>query len=119
MSERLDDWMERYVNAWSSNDPEEIAALFTPDAVYDPQTADGELHGHDEIIDWWLDIDDHPDNWDFDWIPLVETDEVAVITATTRYHNPAASYRNLFVIRFDDDDLCGDFTEWYIEEDQD
>jgi hypothetical protein len=52
-------------------------------------------------------------------MPLVETDEVAVITATTRYHNPAASYRNLFVIRFDDDDLCRDFTEWYIEEDQD
>ena len=36
--------------AWSSNDPNQIAALFTVDAVYDPQTADGELHGHQEIV---------------------------------------------------------------------
>jgi hypothetical protein len=116
MSERLDDWMDAYIAAWSSNDPVLIAALFSPDAVYDPQTADGELHGHAEILEWWRAIDDDPDNWDFEWVPLVETDEVAVVTGTTRYFDPEASYRNLFVIKFDEDDLCRDFTEWYIEE---
>ena len=45
MSERLDDWMEAYIEAWTTNDEHDIAALFTPDAVYDPQTADGEQHG--------------------------------------------------------------------------
>ena len=45
MSERLDDWMEAYLEAWTSNDENDIAALFTPDAVYDPQTAHGEQHG--------------------------------------------------------------------------
>jgi hypothetical protein len=47
---------------------------------------------------------------------LVETDDMAVITAVTRYHEPPATYRNLFVIKFDDQDRCIDFTEWYIEE---
>jgi hypothetical protein len=116
MSERLDDWMDAYIEAWSTNEEAEIRALFSPDAVYDPQTADGELHGHEEIVDWWQDIDDRPDNWDFEWLPLVEKDDIAVITATTRYFNPAASYRNLFVIKFDEEDRCRDFTEWYIEE---
>lgn len=116
MSERLDDWMDAYLAAWTSNDPVLIAALFSSDAVYDPQTADGELHGHAEILEWWRAIDDDPDNWDFEWLPLVETDEVAVVTGTTRYFDPEASYRNLFVIKFDEDDLCRDFTEWYIEE---
>jgi hypothetical protein len=41
---------------------------------------------------------------------------VAVITGTTRYLNPEATYRNLFVIRFDLEGRCTDFTEWYIEE---
>ena len=117
MSERLDDWMDAYVEAWTSNDPYDIAGLFTPDAVYDPQTADGERHGQDEIIAWWQEIDDDPDNWDFQWQPLVETEDLAVVTGTTRYLEPAASYRNLFLIRFDAEGLCTDFTEWYIEED--
>jgi hypothetical protein len=116
MSERLDSWMEGYIAAWSTNHPDHIAALFSPEAVYDPQTADGELHGRQEIIDWWREIDDDPDNWDFEWMPLVETDDLAVVTGATRYVDPEAIYRNLFVIRFDEDGLCRDFTEWYIEE---
>ena len=117
MSERLEAWMEGYIEAWSNNDPAAIAALFSEDAVYDPQTADGELHGRPEIAEWWQDIDNDPENWDFEWLPLVETDELAVVTGTTRYLDPPASYRNLFIIKFDEDDLCFDFTEWYIEED--
>ncbi len=116
MSERLDDWMEAYIEAWGSNDDHDIAALFAPDAVYDPQTAHGEQHGLDEIIAWWQEVGDEPDNWDFEWLPLVETEDMAVITGITRYEEPAASYRNLFVIRFDEEGRCTDFTEWYIEE---
>lgn len=116
MSERLHDWMDRYVLAWSTNDPEQIAALFTEDAVYDPQTADGEWHGIEEIIDRWQEIDDEEDNWEFEWRPLVETDDLAIVTGRTRYFEPPLSYRNLFVIRFDDGGDCYDFTEWYIEE---
>jgi len=116
MSERLDDWMDGYIAAWTSNDPEDITGLFSLDAVYDPQTADGEQHGHREIVEWWQGVDDDPENWDFEWVSLVETDDIAVITATTRYFEPPATYRNLFVIKFDQDDLCLYFTEWYIEE---
>ena len=116
MSDRLDSWMDGYVEAWTSNDPAQIAALFTPDAVYDPQTAAGELHGIGEIVDFWLDVGDKEENWDFEWVPLIEADELAVITGTTTYYEPPASFRNLFVIRFAPDGRCHDFTEWYIEE---
>ena len=117
MSERLDAWMDGYVLAWSTNDPDDISALFSPGAIYDPQTADGEWEGLDQIIEQWQEIDDQEGNWDFEWASLVETDELAVVTARTRYFDPPASYRNLFVIRFDHQDRCYDFTEWYIEED--
>lgn len=115
-SERLNAWMDGYVNAWSENDPEAIAALFTDNAIYDPQTADGEWDGIDEIVEQWTDIGDDPDNWEFQWLPIVENDELAVVVGRTRYHNPPMTYRNLFVIRFNDQGLCTDFTEWYIEE---
>jgi hypothetical protein len=117
-SERLNAWMEDYVHAWTTNSPEVIASLFTSDAVYDPQTAGGEWDGVEEIIEHWVEIDDDPENWDFQWIPVVETDDIAVVVGRTVYHEPHMTYRNLFVIRFDESDRCTDFTEWYIEEDQ-
>ena len=116
MSERLDNWMDGYVLAWSTNDPEQITGLFTEDAVYDPQTAAGEHNGIDEIVAWWTDIGDDEENWDFEWQPLVDNEDLAVITGKTRYYEPPLTYRNLFVIRFDDSGRCYDFTEWYIEE---
>ena len=117
MSERLEAWMDGYVLAWSTNEAEHISALFTEDAVYDTQTGDGERDGLADIIDWWIAADDDEENWDFEWQPLVETDDLAVITGRTRYFEPPMSYRNLFVVRFVDDGRCYDFTEWYIEED--
>lgn len=116
ISERLERWMDGYVLAWDSNDRVDIAALFSPEAVYDPQTADGPWEGVDAIVNGWIEIGDTPGNWEFEWRPVVETDEVAVVTGRTRYLEPPASYRNLFVILFDDLDRCVDFTEWWIDE---
>ena len=117
MSEHLERWMDGYVLAWSTSRADQIAALFSPEAIYDPQTADGELHGIDEIVAWWQGTGDDPDGWDFAWLPVVETDEVAVVSGTTKYSDPPTSYRNLFIIKWGDDQRCIDFTEWYIEED--
>ena len=115
MDDRLEQWMDGYIKAWTTNDPDDIAALFTPDAVYDPQTATGEWHGIEEIVANWQEAGDEPENWEFEWAPMIEAPELAVVTGRTRYLDPPESYRNLFVIRFDGD-RCYDFTEWYIEE---
>lgn len=116
MDERLESWMDAYVEAWDSNDPDAVRSLFDPDAVYDPQTADGPWHGVDQIVDGWIEIDDTPGNWEFEWRPIVSADDVAVVQGHTRYLDPPASYRNLFVIRFGADGRCRDFTEWWIDE---
>ncbi len=117
MTDRLDNWMDAYVLAWSSNDADHIRTLFSDDAVYDRQVDGGEWDGIDEIVAGWQEMDDQEDNWDFEWQPLVETDELAIVTCRTNYVDPPSSFRNLFVIRFDDSDRCYDFTEWWIEED--
>lgn len=113
---RLESWVDAYVSAWTDNDDEQIVALFTEDAVYDAQTADGEIHGVRAISEWWRGLDEDPENWDFQWLPLVEKDEIGIITGKTNYHDPPVSFRNLWVIRFAEDGRCRDFTEWYIEE---
>jgi uncharacterized protein (TIGR02246 family) len=113
VSERLDTWMAGYLTAWRSNDPDHIAALFTDDAVYDPQTGSGTWSGHEGIISGWLAAADEPDGWTFTWEPLVETDDLAVITGTTVYEEPR-DYRNLWEIHFAADGRCHRFVEWFI-----
>jgi hypothetical protein len=47
-------WLERYFQAWVSNQPADVAALFTEDADYwvgpfaEPRT------GRDAIVEWWV-----------------------------------------------------------------
>lgn len=116
MIDRLEQWMDGYVRAWTSGDPGDIADLFTTDAVYDPQTPEGEWEGRDEIVRQWIERGQADGSWEFEWRPLVEVDDLAIVTGRTRYADPPVSYRNLFVIRFDGTGRCRDFTEWWIEE---
>lgn len=117
MSDRLEQWMDGYVRAWTTGDPGDVGQLFTENAVYDPQTPDGEWEGRDEIVQKWTEsVEEDGGNWEFEWRPLVEAEDLAVVTGRTRYLDPPTSYRNLFIIRFDDSGRCYDFTEWWIEE---
>ena len=97
------DWVDGYVRAWESNDPDDIAAIFTEDAVYEfsPDDPDA-LRGRDAIIAGWLDSKDEPGDWTFDWEVLVEAPDLVVVQGRTDY--PADKlYDNLWVIRLDPD----------------
>lgn len=108
----LADWIERYRRAWDSNDPEDIRALFTEDALYYTEPYAAPWRGHDEIVAGWLDHKDDPGDWSFEWKPLVETADVSMLTGTTMYSDRA--YSNLWVIRFGPDGRAREFTEWYM-----
>jgi hypothetical protein len=113
-------WMDGYVRAWTSNAPEEIADLFTEDAVYDPQTSSERWEGRDAIVAAWQDVGDEPGTWTFEWEPLIETSAVSIIAGRTEYtDDEPRDFRNLWVIRLDPDGRCREFVEWWIEEDWD
>jgi hypothetical protein len=52
--DELRSWLERYFAAWRSNDPEEVGALFAPDAVYAYGPFRDEARGRDEIVRRWV-----------------------------------------------------------------
>jgi ketosteroid isomerase-like protein len=112
----LADWMAAYERAWSSNDPEEIGALFTNDALYFTTPFREPWRGRAEIVENWLDRKDEPGGWRFEWQPLVETSELAIITGTTTYLDPPQIYSNLWVLRLGQDGRCREFTEWWMEQ---
>lgn len=119
----LADWLDRYEQAWRTNDPELIRDLFTPDAVYrwNPWESAGDgADGVEEIVEAWLSEPDDPDDWTLECEPLAVDGELGVARCVTRYRatarGPARVYHNLWLVYLADDGTCYDFTEYYMKE---
>ncbi len=110
-------WVEGYRKAWESNEPDDIRALFTEDAVYRTEPYDDGWRGLDEIVEGWLDNRDEPGETEFTWSPLISEGDVATVTGVTHYDD--ATYSNLWVIRFTEDGRASEFTEWYMTHPED
>ncbi|MGW9413846.1 nuclear transport factor 2 family protein [Arthrobacter cupressi] len=108
-------WMDKYIAAWTSNDPDDIRALFTEDAVYATRPdSDSPWRGHNEIVDGWTDAGDMPHAWAFEWTLLGQDGNLAFVQGLTTYFNGQPTYDNLWVIRFAPDGRASEFTEWYM-----
>jgi hypothetical protein len=110
----LDSWMLGYRRAWESNEPEEIGALFSEDAEYYTAPSQEPWRGRAAIVEGWIAVADGPGDTTFEWEPIVEAAGLAVIQGRTVYRD-GDDYDNLWVIRFDSDGSCREFTEWWMK----
>lgn len=119
----VQDWLDRYIEAWRANDPELIKALFTEDAVYryrpytDPeQTATG----NSAIAESWLEEPDAPEAWEAKYEPYAVEGDRAVAVGFSRYRatdaEPEKTYHNAYLLRFAPDGRCSEFSEYYMLE---
>ena len=112
-------WLTDYVEAWRTYDRERIGALFAEQAVYRYHPYDEPIVGRDAIVESWFDEPDEPGSYDAAYEALAIDGDVAVATGSSTYTRPDGSiravYDNCFVMRFEADGLCREFTEWYIE----
>jgi uncharacterized protein (TIGR02246 family) len=111
--DRVTAWVQGYRKAWESNDPGDVAALFTEDAEYRTAPYDRPRRGRDEVVKGWLDDRDEPGTTTFSWSLIAMDGDVAVVEGTTIY--PDRTYSNLWVLRLAEDGRCGRFTEWYMK----
>ena len=114
------EWLSRYVEAWRSYNPEDIAALFSQDAEYRYHPYDKEpVRGREAIVADWLDERDEPGTYSGGYEPVAIDGDIVVATGTSSYRGSSGSaervFDNCFVIRFDPSGRCASFTEWYME----
>lgn len=125
--ERAQDWLDRYVAAWLSYDHDEIAALFSEDVAYRYHPHDEPVLGREAVVASWLGEDatagestrDAPGTYDAEYSPVAVDGDTVVATGTSRYREEpdgpvVRTYANCFVMRFDGDRRCRDFTEFYV-----
>ena len=119
--ETLQVWLDKYVDAWRTYDPAQIADLFSEDALYyySPWDEQNPLSGREAIVADWLREPNPAGSWEAHYVPVAVEGNVGVAQGRTRYFNPDRSiereFDNIFVMHFDDAGRCVRFTEWYMQ----
>jgi hypothetical protein len=121
-------WLDRYVAAWKSYDTDEIAALFSEDVRYRFYSYADWIVGRDAVVTSWLAEDtdaqgstrDEPGTYDAHYAPVAVDGDVVVATGTTTYTETPGGpvtqvFDNCFVMRFDGQARCREFTEYYTK----
>jgi len=124
----VDRWLEAYVEAWKTYDPEQIAALFAADVEYRYHPYDEPIRGREAVVAAWLgeseapnaSTRDEPGTYEASYRTVAVDGDVAVAVGTSTYlDSPGGSvdrvYDNCYVMRFDADGRCREFTEWYMK----
>ena len=116
-------WLDAYVAAWKSYDSNLIAALFAEDVEYRYHPYDEPIRGRDAVVAAWLgegdqevaSSRDEPGTYDASYRPVAVDGDVAVAVGASTYENPPAVYDNCYLLRFDADGRCAEFTEFFMK----
>jgi ketosteroid isomerase-like protein len=124
----IDRWLEAYIAAWRSYNREEIGALFSEDVEYRYHPYDEPVHGRDAVVEAWLGESDHEGassrdadgTYDASYRSVAVDGDVAVATGESLYSEEPGgavvqAWDNCFVMRFDADGRCREFTEYFAE----
>jgi ketosteroid isomerase-like protein len=126
--EEVDRWLAEYVEAWKTYEPDQIAELFTDDVAYRYHPYDEPIEGRDEVVKAWRAEGDHPEagtrddpgTYEAEYRCVAADGDVAVATGWSSYKDAAdgpivRTYDNCFVMRFDSEGRCREFTEWFMK----
>ena len=117
---KAQEWLDRYVEAWRSGDREQIGDLFTEDVSYRYHPYDEPVLGRQAVVQSWLEDWDPKEPWKADYRVHVLNGNQMVAIGTSRYlpyrDHPERLYYNVFLIEFDDEGRCREFTEYFVKE---
>jgi ketosteroid isomerase-like protein len=121
------DWLDRYVEAWMSYDPGDISRLFSENVAYRYHPYDEPIAGRDAVVASWLgqsasgdaSTRDAPGTYEAAYSPVAVDGDTVVATGSSRYREVpdgpiVRAYENCFIMRFDGEGRCCEFTEYYI-----
>jgi len=121
-------WLDDYVEAWKTYDRDRIAALFAEDVEYRYHPYDEPIRGRDAVVESWLGEGDHEEastrdaegTYEASYAPAAVAGDTAVaVGSSTYFERPGGPvekvYDNCYVMRFDAEGRCREFTEWFMK----
>lgn len=116
----IEDWLERYRRAWSSDAAEDIAGLFTRDVRYFTAPYGEPLRGIDEVRAYWVGERESGIPWTFAHEVLAQEDDLYVVRVVVRYPAGTADaqapeeFHDLWLVRLAGDGRAGEFVEYFM-----
>jgi hypothetical protein len=111
-------WLRRYVESWKSYDRAQIGELFSEGAEYRYHPYDDPVRGRDAIVESWFEDPDPAATYDGSYEPVAVDGDTAAAVGHSTYLKEDGSiekvYDNCYVMRFDGDGRCREFTEFYM-----
>jgi uncharacterized protein (TIGR02246 family) len=110
-------WLTAYFDAWRSNDPRDVEALFTEDAVYYVSPFKEPRRGRDAIVAAW--VDDPSDQSEvqsrFEVLAVDGNVGIAHWWVSALYRVPPKRHETdgILLITFDEQGRCTDHREWF------
>jgi ketosteroid isomerase-like protein len=113
-------WVDAYERAWRIAGTDGLDALFAPDATYLVSPWAQAIAGLEAIAALWDRAREGPDEVFTMTRDVVAVDgNAAVVRVAVDYGDPVEQrWRDLWVLRFDDDRRCTAFEEWPFAPDQ-
>ena len=115
----FESWLDGYRQAWRTDDPEQIRALFTEGATYAPSPFSEPWRGREAIVAKWIERGDAQGKWQFESELLAVDGETAVVCGLTTYpahdEEPEEVYSNVWVIRLAPAGRARSFAEWWVQ----
>jgi hypothetical protein len=113
-------WLDAYVRAWKTYDPQAIADLFNENVTYAYTPFSIPLHGRAAIVASWLEERDPPGTYDGHYEPVLIEGDRAVANGRSRYFEQDGTtfkteWDNIFLLRFDEEGRCLEYREWFME----
>lgn len=118
------EWLNAYVDAWKTYNPQAIGNLFAEDATYSYYAFDeNPIRGREAILAEWLESPDAPGSFEAHYEPIAVDGNVAVANGRTQYFEADGKtvervFDNIFVLSFNDEGQCVEFREWYVRKGQ-
>jgi uncharacterized protein (TIGR02246 family) len=109
-------WMDAYRDAWVSNVPAQVAALFTEDAAFASEAFQPPWQGRDEIVRRWTAGIKQDVEMTYD--VLATEGDLALVhwhVFTRNAGDPIRTeYDGVIALRFAEDGRCRDHREWFF-----
>jgi ketosteroid isomerase-like protein len=119
--ENLKTWLEAYGRAWENRDAESVAALFAENATYQETPFSEPLRGRAAVREYWRKVVvGGQEQIQFGFEILAIHGNLAFARWWSSFTRISAGKRvrldGIFVLNFDDHNLCRDLREWWMRQ---
>lgn len=118
----IDRWLSGYLRAWRSDSPEDVAALFEPDARYFTEPFREPYLGRDAIVAWWAGHGESAVPWTFDYDVIASDGPLHVVKGVTTYPEGGGSgngepvvYDNIWLVTLGASGSATEFVEYWMK----